>query len=201
MFTSYCIVVIAPVAGLAVYCLAHSVACWLVAARRNAAAGGAEPASGRSPYFPLMAGFFVGLLAVAALSFMALLAMQAPLIDLLAQMALNLLSYLALAFGYFNFINMNVASLRIRMLEELLESGGSMTKQQLFGCYNTERVIALRIARLVSGGHLILREGRYYRGKAKFLLVARIFDLLRAMILGCRRRERPTASNPLNPEP
>ena len=47
-------------------------------------------------------------------------------------------------------------------------------------------MIALRINRLVSGGHLIERQGRYYSGKRKFLIVARIFDFLRLAILGSR---------------
>ena len=36
-------------------------------------------------------------------------------------MLLNELTYIALGFGYFNFVNLNLTSLRIRLLRELLE--------------------------------------------------------------------------------
>ena len=51
---------------------------------------------------------------------------------------MNLAAYLAFAFGYFNFINLNVASLRIRMLQELMESGGTMPAAAFAACYKTE---------------------------------------------------------------
>ena len=103
--------------------------------------------------------------------------------DGLALLAMDLVEYLALAFGYFNFVNLNVASLRIRMLQELAESHGEMPVEALTRLYNTEAVIALRISRLCSGGHLVQRQGRFYIGKRKFLIVGRIFDFLRMMIL------------------
>ena len=56
--------------------------------------------------------------------------------------------------------------------------GRTIAGESLTGLYNTETVIAVRIDRLVSGGHLIERDGRYYSGKWRFLLVARTFDLL-----------------------
>ena len=98
----------------------------------------------------------------------------------------NLAAYLALAFGYFNFINLNIASLRIRMVQELAEAGGAMPVEALTGLYNTEAVISVRIDRLVSGGHLVERQGRFYSGQRKFLVVGRIFDILRLVILGNR---------------
>jgi hypothetical protein len=145
----------------------------------------------RGNYYPLVAGCGCGLTATALLNLAALLWMQKGLADGLALAGINIVAYLAFAFGYFNFINLNIASLRIRMLQELADAGGRLPSERLAGLYNIETVIAVRIDRLARGGHLVERGGRYYSGKWQFLIVARTFDLLRWAILGERTRCTP----------
>lgn len=167
---AHALAALAAVFGLAAYCLSHLAACRAV--------------RGRGPYFPLIIGCGCGLAATATISLAALLWMNCTFADGLALAGVNLIAYLALAFGYFNFVNLNIASLRIRMIQELAESGGRSPVTRLTGLYNTETVAQLRIDRLTRGGHLVVREGRYYSGKRRFLIVARIFDFLRWAILG-----------------
>ena len=162
----------APLLGLASYCVSHLLVSRLV---RN-----------RGHYYPLMIGCGCGLAATLVVSAAALAFMQASVPDFAALLGMNLVAYLAFSFGYFNFINLNIASLRIRMVQELAESGGEMPVEALTDLYNIEEVIALRIDRLSSGGHLIERQGRFYSGKRQFLIVGRIFDFLRLVILGSR---------------
>jgi hypothetical protein len=170
---------ITPVLGLAVYCLSHLAASRILGSR--------------GPYFPLLVGCGFGLAATLVISAAGLVLMQAQLLDFLALAGMNVVAYLAFSFGYFNFINLNIASLRIRMLQELAEAGGEMPVEALTGLYNTEEVIALRIDRLARGGHLVERQGRFYSGKRKFLIVGRIFDFLRLVILGRRAPGRGRA--------
>jgi hypothetical protein len=170
MFDGYPLVVLAPPFGAAAFCAAHLLACRL--------------APQRGQYFRIVAGFFAGLPVAGIVSFAGLISMEACAADRAALLALNLLTYLGLAFGYFAFVNLNIASLRIRMLQELLEAGRSMPKEQLLARYNTHKVIALRIQRLVQGGHLVQQQGRFYIGKRHFLAVGRIFDAVRRIILG-----------------
>ena len=184
MFDAHALLVAAPLFGLAAYCVTHVLVCRLVAHR------------GR--YFPLWVGFLAGLGGSLLLGVAASVLASDPPADGAALQGLNLLTYLALAFGYFNFINLNIASLRIRMVEELLEAGGSMSRQELLACYNSNEVASVRLARLLRGGHLREEQGRYYSGKAlKFLLVAKIFDGLRWCILGrrCALLWRPDAAS------
>jgi len=101
---------------------------------------------------------------------------------------MNLSAYAALGFGFFNFVNLNIASLRIRMLQEMAQSPRGMSRCELLACYNIDEVIALRIDRLVRGGHLVERDGRFYSGKLHFLVLARIFDFLRFLIMNRRRK-------------
>jgi len=182
MSSAYPWLVVAPVAGLATYCLVH-----IGIARRTA---------DRSPYFALAAAMFVGLALVAGLSLAALLKMGVAAGDVCALAAMNLLCYLALAFGYFNFVNLNITALRIRMLHEVAASRQGMSRRDLLSRYNAGEVIGLRIERLVRGGHIVERDGRFFSGKARFLCVAAVFEFLRWLILG--RRRPANAGGPKN---
>jgi hypothetical protein len=168
--SAYPIVVAAPVAGLAVYCVSQ------IAVARMSPGGG--------PYRSLKLGFVAGLTATAAVGGWAASRIDVAFADRAAFMALDLLTYAALAFGYFNFVNLTVASLRIRLLEELREAGGILPKQALLAAYNSRQVVAIRLDRLVKGGHLVEKEGRLHSGRLPFLIVARIFDGLHWFIIG-----------------
>lgn len=166
------LVALAPVIGLAVYCVSHVVAARII--------------RGRNPYPALAVGALAGLVATIAITLAACSRGGLSVIDTLALAALNMVASLAFAFGYFNFVNLTVASLRIRILEELLETGGLMSRKSLLDRYGTSSVADLRLERLIGGGHLVERNGRLHTGRLQFLLVARIFDALRWLILGPR---------------
>jgi len=114
-----------------------------------------------------------------------------------ALIVMNLLASVAFAFNYFCFVNLAITSLRIRLLGELARAGGCLPERALLARYDTADVIALRIERLVQGGHIVHRDGRYFSGRLHFLLVARIFDCLRRFILGPRHH----ASHGISPHP
>ena len=166
----YPVVVSAPVLGLAAYCLTQ-----IFVARSS---------PGRSPYHSLKRGFIGGLFVAMVVSGWGVTQMPNSLQDRIGFVVLNLLTYLALAFGYFNFVNLTVASLRIRILEELADAGGRLPRAALLDRYGTASVADLRLERLVGGGHLVERNGRLHTGRLQFLLVARIFDGLRRLIFG-----------------
>ena len=166
------LVALAPVLGLAVYCVSHVITARII--------------RGRSPYPALAIGALAGLAATVAITLAACARDSVSFIDTLALVGLNTVASLAFAFGYFNFVNLTVASLRIRILEELAEAGGRLPRAALFDRYGTSSVADLRLERLVGGGHLVERNGRLYSGRLQFLLVARIFDAVRSLIFGTR---------------
>jgi hypothetical protein len=166
----YPVIVLAPVLGLAVYCAAQ-----ILSARSGAWEG---------PYASLTLGFFLGFAAAMGVTGIAVHEMGPRLADAVGLVATNIVTYLALAFGYFNFVNLTVASLRIRLLEEIQDAGGSVSEDRLLGLYDSSSVASIRLARLVRGGHLVERDARLFRGKSRFLAVARIFDALRWFIIG-----------------
>lgn len=178
MFPAYPWLVLAPVVGLAVYCATHLMLTRLL--------------NGRSPYPALIGGFGPGLLATLVVSGIALSKMQSGIADVIGYGLLNLTTYGALGWGYFHFVNLCIASLRIRVLEEIVEAGGALPAATLQSLYNTEGVVGLRISRLTAGGHLVVRNERFYSGRARFLLAARLFDLLRSFILGANHLPIPS---------
>lgn len=174
---TYPIIVAAPVIGLGVYCIAQ------IAVARSW--------RGRTPYRSLAVGFAFGLLAVGMLAGWAARCMAAGLMDRIGYVTLDILTYLALAFGYFNFVNLTVASLRIRLLEELRTAGGALPTASLLATYDSRQVVAIRLARLVRAGHLLEKNGRLHIGRLPFLIVARIFEVLRWFIIGGTGKGRP----------
>lgn len=173
----YPIIVATPVIGLGVYCIAQ------IALARSW--------RGRTPYQSLAVGFVFGLVAVGMLAGWSACCMAAPPMDRIGYMTLDILTYLALAFGYFNFVNLTVASLRIRLLEELRAAGGTLPSTNLLATYDSRHVVAIRLARLVRAGHLLEKHGRLHIGRLPFLIVARIFEVLRWFIIGRTGKGRP----------
>jgi hypothetical protein len=166
----YPLVVAAPVIGLAAYCVTQIVV--------------ARLATSGSPYRSLTIGFICGLVVVVILAGWAAGRMEISMADRIGYLLLDLLTYLALAFGYFNFVNLTVASLRIRLLEELQKAGGRLPVETLMAAYDSRQVVAIRLDRLVRGGHLVENAGRLHVGRRPFLIVARIFDVLHWVIIG-----------------
>lgn len=164
------LVALAPVIGLAVYCVGHILAARLI--------------RGRNPYPALALGAVMGLVATVVITLVACIRGGNSFTDTLALTAMNMVAALGFAFGYFNFVNLTIASLRIRILEELADSGGWLPQTALLDRYGTGSVADIRLERLVGGGHLVERSGRLYTGRLQFLVVARIFDAVRALMFG-----------------
>jgi putative flippase GtrA len=114
-----------------------------------------------------------------------------------ALVAVDVLTYLALAWCYFHFINILVASLRIRLLREIA-AAGSLAREDILKRYNAEAVIARRLERLVAGGHLERKEGRLIARSPIFLVIFDFFQILKVAVLG--RGNRLLAGVGVEPE-
>lgn len=167
---AYPFVAVAPIVGLGVYCVTH-----LIFARAR---------WGRPPYGPLIAGFFAGFVATLALTLPAARQAAPRVADLVALTVLEVLTYSALGWCYFHFVNLGVASLRIRVLEEIAEAGGSLAADALGRLYDDGVMAENRIRRLHAGGHIVLRDDRFHSGRAAFRGIARTFAVLRWLIIG-----------------
>ena len=133
------------------------------------------------------AAFGAGLATVAV--FLVVLLSRAPLArtDKIGYFLLHLLTYACFGFIFFNMVNANVSSLRVRMLKEYLASDPvPLTDLELYAKYPVADMVSARLARLEAGGQIIGRGGRYYlQGKAVAMISA-LFAGLRSLLLGNR---------------
>ena len=133
---------------------------------------------------PFPVAFLVGGLLGGVLNTVALQTLQKGPADAVALSLLNGLAYLALGFVYFNLVNMNLTSLRIRLLRELLERQATgLGLDELMEEYGPEEILTLRLERLTRSGHLLRRGDRYYTGRGGIVLIAIFFDFLKWLVL------------------
>ncbi len=154
----------APVVGLAASVVAQVVAHWLM------------------PRRPIVVSYAAGFLCGAMVSLLTLFASAAAAgwADGLA----CLLTFGGLNYCYSNFVNLNFTSLRIRLLKELMAAGGRERVEEIARQYGSEAILQRRLARLVEWGQLRESDGRYIAAEGSFLRLARLFTLLKRVVLG-----------------
>jgi hypothetical protein len=165
------LIVLSPLAGLAV----NAVSLVLLYRLR--------PAFGllRSEY----AGFSIGALVVLMLNGSAILIgpSRGPAAAA-GHGLLTLLSYGALGYCHFHFVNLGETARRIRLLRELLDAGGRLSHRDLLARYGAREIVEKRITRLINAGQVVHRNGRYYIGNPLVLRIAQGMVGLKVLLLG-----------------
>jgi hypothetical protein len=167
---AYPLVVGASALGLACNAPVHIVAAWIGAGRHFAGA--------------LLAGFAAGLAAAALLTGIGLAHMDCTAADAVALAALNVATYLALSFGYFNLVNICRCSLRLRILLELRAAPAGLSPAALLHRYNAEELLARRLERLTARGRIVATGGRFYQPALGLRLLALAVTTLKVVVLG-----------------
>ena len=90
-------------------------------------------------------------------------------------------TYLALSFCFWAFINLNITSLRIRVMRDLLQSGGSAALQDVRAAYSDVERLQRRLMRLRNAGQIELVDGNWRLRSSLVLSVARCIDVVRAI--------------------
>jgi len=94
-------------------------------------------------------------------------------------------AYVGFGFGYFSFLNLNQASLRVRIMKELLTAGGPLALEDLLKRYNAQQILDARLDRLLEGGQISQKRGVFLSGaRSDFLSLARLLDLLKLVVTG-----------------
>ncbi len=135
----------------------------------------------------LFAGFGAGALVVLLLTLGALRLDPAPAADAAARVFLNLLTYAALSYCYFHFVNLGETARRVRLLRELIEAGGSLTERDILCRYNARDMLHARLNRLLCNRQVVERSGRYVVGRPTVLVMSRAVLFMKRLVL---RRER-----------
>ncbi len=128
-------------------------------------------------------GFVIGFATVMACGIASYQTAMPDVMELIGQSALNLLTYVALGYGYFHFINLGETARRIRILRELLESKDGLTLEAILERYNASGIIKARLQRMHNNKQIVLRQGRYFIGKPSLLYIAKTIVLLKWILL------------------
>lgn len=130
-------------------------------------------------------GFAIGLLGVLLLNGTKLLTAQPvnwP--ELVGITVLTGITYGALGYGYFHFVNLGETARRIRLLRELYEAGGGLGHQQLLARYSAKEIVDKRLRRLLGTGQIVCREQSYFIGSPVMVMIARLMISLKIILLG-----------------
>jgi hypothetical protein len=97
---------------------------------------------------------------------------------------INLLTYLALSFCYWAFLNLNMTSMRIRIARELLKNlREGLSTENLFQRYSSSELISRRIQRLQDTGHITNQKGKWVLQSRKFIMFVWVSTSLRKLII------------------
>jgi hypothetical protein len=97
-------------------------------------------------------------------------------------------TYIALAFGFWAFLNLNMTSLRIRMLREMLHAKRNMTRAELLDRYSPDEFLRRRLARLERSGQLMIKDGGYSLRSRNLLYASYCVNFLRSLVFAGTRK-------------
>mgnify|MGYP003648282031 CR=1 FL=1 len=96
----------------------------------------------------------------------------------------GLLSYIALSFCYWAFLNLNLTSLRIRLVRELLkEDGHTLTTENIMQRYSPQELISRRIERLEKSKQIQRQGNQWILLSRKLIFIVFVITLLRKLIM------------------
>jgi hypothetical protein len=134
----------------------------------------------KSEYF----GFFSGLFLLIPIEFWACFYSALHFKETVAIFIVNFLTYSALGYCYFHFVNLCETARRIRIVTELFYSKSGLLEQEILEAYNANEIIGRRISRLLGHGQVIEENGRYRIGNPLFLLMAKGVEIMKLVIFG-----------------
>lgn len=158
------LVLAAPIFALALNCVGFLVLRRALASSLSASVSG---------------GLGIGLIAIATV---ALESLRNAEIDHAEWLICQIGTYLALSFCFWAFLSLNVTSLRVRVMRELLQSGGSAALQDVLAAYSDLERLQRRLTRLKDGRQIELVDGNWRLRSSLALHVARCIDLMRTIM-------------------
>jgi hypothetical protein len=129
--------------------------------------------------------FGVGGAATAVVLLKALFSLSLGPLDLAGYFLLGMLTYAFLGFCFVNVINLNVSSMRIRMIMEIRrQHPNPVPVSALIERYGMAEVLDARLLRLQSGRQIERRGDRLYLRRGAVLHIAHFFSGLRVLLFG-----------------
>jgi hypothetical protein len=103
--------------------------------------------------------------------------------DTIAGVTVHAMTYVALSYCYFNFVNLGQSSIRIRIYSEIAASPVGLSVQDLEKDYNEKALMAMRLRRLAESGDIVKKESLFFVGRQRLVLLARIVFAAKQFLL------------------
>lgn len=130
----------------------------------------------------LLKSIFVGF----AMGAVTLLTIELYSLDYVPSVVVNILTYSALGYCYFHFVNLGETARRIRLVRELAGSENGLSEEEILQRYNAEEIVTRRLGRLIKNGQIICKNNRYYIGKPLMLFISKLIVSMKILILSKR---------------
>lgn len=95
----------------------------------------------------------------------------------------NVPIYGALSYCFFNFANLGQSSIRVRIYARIANQASGVSATDLAADYNEASLMKMRLQRLVEGGDVVLRDGRYLLGRQRFVPIAHSIFAIKRFVL------------------
>jgi len=130
----------------------------------------------------LLKSVFVGF----AMGAVTLLTLELCSLDYVFSVVANILTYLALGYCYFHFVNLGETARRIRLVRELAGLENGLSEEEILQRYNAEEIVTRRLGRLIKNGQIICKNNCYYIGKPLMLFISKLIVSMKILILSKR---------------
>jgi tetratricopeptide (TPR) repeat protein len=142
---------------------------------------------GRGLVFSIFGGFIIGALVTAFFLGIALYVQPVAALDGLALSASVFFIYGAAGFLLFAIINLGETSLRVRIMELLLEHPQGLTRREILDRYDDRHLLEVRLQRMVDNGQVTFEAGKFHTRASVLLLASRGIFFLKWLLYGSGR--------------
>lgn len=132
----------------------------------------------------IVEGVVTGILAMAILETLLIIRIGVAHDEVAVFFFVNAPAYLALSYCYFNLANLGQSSIRIRMYSEVASTPSGVSVQDMSLQYSDAAFLEMRLQRLIESGDIFQRDGRYFLGRGRLALLAKVMRALKFVFLG-----------------
>lgn len=129
-------------------------------------------------------GFFLGGLGFLIIEVLLIIDDQTQGDSVTTALLVNLPTYLALSYCYYSFVQLGQTSIRLRMYSEIASRATGVTIEEMEREYDENALTDMRLQRLIESGDILEKNGRYFIGRRRLLLVVHIIFAAKHIFLG-----------------
>jgi len=148
----------------------------------------ARYAKGQGLLCSVFEGFLSGYATVIAIEGAHFLSTKPNWMEIAGEITLSTITYLALGYGYFHFVNLGETARRVRIMRELWESENGLSINELLERYSASEILNMRLQRMINNRQIVLRNGRYYIGRPVMLYMAKTIVMMKLVLLKKRSK-------------